>query len=261
MFKINKNILIVSGAIIVLAIIIVANFIFKGDVSVPTNNSNNTDNSENSPVGNSNSSANVSDQNIVTREVPPYSGRPINEVRFGTGFSAPQSAITQKTKDLNVLLVALGKDPFNINDWITVGIIKKFFNDYEGARDAWEYVTILYPRDPLAFENLGNLYALYLHDNAKAEYSYKKAIENNSLEPSFYIALADFYKNFLGDNSKAIDTLLSGLEKIKDVNLFLSIASLYRDIGDKANAVKYYQEVLKISPNQPGIQEEIDRLK
>ncbi len=261
MCKINKNILIVSGGISVLAIIIVANFVFKSNIPVPVNNPSNTDNSQNSPVGNNNSPSNVSGQNTATRKALPYSGRPINEVKFGAGFSEPQSVITQKTKILNDLKVALEKDPFNINDWISVGITKKFFNDYEGARDAWEYVVVLYPNDPLAFENLGNLYALYLRDNSKAEYNYKKAIENNSLEPSFYIALADFYKNFLGDNSKAINTILSGLEKIKDVNLFLSLAGFYRDIGDKANAIKYYQEVLKISPNQQGIQEEIDRLK
>ena len=267
MFRVNKNILFVSGAVIVLFVIIAANFVFKSDVPVQVNNSNNTDNPQNtsadnnnSPTGNNNSPANISGQNILTREVPPYSGRPINEVRFGAGFSAPQSAITQKTKDLNVLLVALEKDPFNINDWITVGIIKKFFNDFEGARDAWEYVIVLYPKDPLAFENLGNLYALYLRDNVKAEYNYKKAIENNPFEPSFYTALADFYRNFLNDNSKAIDIILLGLGRIKDINLYLNLAGLYRDIGDKTNAIKYYQEVLKISPDHPGIQEEIDRL-
>jgi tetratricopeptide (TPR) repeat protein len=264
MFKINKNILIVSGIVIVLAIIIVANFVFKRNIPVQINNSNNVDNSQNIPAENNNSSVNVSEQNnnnISTREVPSYSGRPINEVKFGVGFSAPQNVIVQKTKELNDLKTVLEKDQFNFDGWINVGVIKKFFNDYEGARDAWEYAIVLYPNNPLAFENLGNLYALYLHNNSKAEYNYKKAIENNSIEPSFYIALADFYKNFLNDNLKAINTLLSGLETIKDANLFLSVASLYRDIGDKSNAIKYYEELLKISPNQPGIQEQIDLLK
>lgn len=261
MFKINKNILFIFGVVVVLVVIIAANFVFKSDIKAPIDNPNNTDNSQDSPAGNNNSYAGISDPNIITREVPPYSGRPINEARFGAGFSGPQSAITQKTKDLNDLKAALEKDPFSFNDWVTVGIIKKFFNDFEGAKDAWEYVIVLYPNNPLAFENLGNLYALYLHNNAKAEYNYKKAIENNSIEPSFYIALADFYKNFLGDNSKAINTILFGLGKIKDVNLFLSIAGLYRDIGDKTNAVKYYEEVIKMSPGHPGVQEEIDKLK
>jgi tetratricopeptide (TPR) repeat protein len=263
MFKINKNILIVSAVVIVLAIIIAVNFVLKSDISVPTNNTNSADNSQNIPDipgENSNSSSNISGQETPTREVPTYSGRPINEVFFGTGFSAPQNIIAKKTEDLNDLKDALEKDQFNFNDWIAVGVTKKFFNDYEGARDAWEYVIVLYPNDALAFENLGNLYALYLHDNSKAEYNYKKAIEKNSLEPSFYIALSDFYRNFLNNNSKAIDTILSGLEKIKDANLFLSIAGLYRDIGDKPNAIKYYEEVLKISPNHSGIQEEINRL-
>ena len=259
MFKINKNILIVSGVIIVLAIIIAANFVLKSDIPVQINNSNNTENHQNTSVENNNSTANISNQNTATREVPPYSGRPINEVKFGAGFSAPQNVITQKTKDLNDLKVALEKNPSDFNDWIAVGITKKFFNDYEGARDAWEYVTVLYPNDSLAFENLGNLYALYLHNNAKAEYYYRKAIENNSIESSFYIALADFYKN-IGEKNKVPKTILSGMSKIGDVNLPLFLASFYRDEKDSANAIKYYQEVLKISSNHPGVQEEIDRL-
>src|SRR3989344_4116144 len=236
MFKINKNILFVSGVVMAIILIIAASFVFKNktpaEISTPTN----TENSQNTPTENSNSPTDVSDQNTITREVPQYSGRPISEVRYGAGFSVPPSAITQKTKDLNVLKTALEKDPFNINDWIAVGIIKKFFNDFEGAKDAWVYVTVLYPSDPLSFENLGNLYALYLHDNAKAEYYYKKALENNPIEPSFYIALADFYRNFTKEKSKVSATILSGLERIEDVNLFLYLGSFYRDEGDKTNA-------------------------
>lgn len=263
MFRVNKNILIVLAIVLILAVIIIANFVFNKDIDLKTGDQSNQTSSQNN-----NSSSNVSEnitqdnnQTGVAQEYPEYSGRPINEVRFGVGFSAPENVIVQKTKDLNDLKTALEKDPFNINDWIAVGITKKFFNDYEGTKDAWEYATVLYPNDPLAFENLGNLYALYIHDNQKAEYYYKNAIENNPIEPSFYIALSDFYKNFLNDNSKAINIILSGVYIVEDINLFIKLASLYKDIGDKTNAIKYYQEVLKISPNHPGIQEEIDRLK
>lgn len=198
---------------------------------------------------------------ISAKKIPAYSGRPISEVRIGKGFNPSAAVVSQKKSDLNLLAAALAKNPLNINDWITVGVIKKFFNDYEGARDAWEYVVIVYPNDPLAFENLGNLYALYLGNLPKAEYNLKKAISLNSYEPSFYIALADFYKNLdKANKNKVPEIIVGGMSKIKDVNLTLYLASYYRDEGDKINALKYYEEVLKESPGYPGIQEEINKL-
>ncbi|MFY9493294.1 MAG: hypothetical protein WAP55_02360 [Minisyncoccia bacterium] len=198
-------------------------------------------------------------------QVPIYLGRPIGEIRFGKGFSAPQELIEKQRGDLKVLAVVLAADatgPAGVDDWIAVGVIKKFFNDFEGARDAWEYAGILYPANALSFANLGNLYGFYLHDNARAEFNFKKAIANDPYQVGYYIGFADFYKNvYTAKKSEAPKILLEGISVIKDVNLMLALATYYRDEGDKTNALKYYQEVLKLSPDQPGVAEEIDRLK
>lgn len=259
MFKINKKVLLALVIILAIFVVVGANFIFTDKTQ--TGRPSSVSGSDNLDAKNLGTGAAGIVQPMGSIEVPQYAGRPINEVRLGAGFSAPQSAIAQKTKDLNVLKTALEKDLFNISDWIAVGIIKKFFNDFEGARDAWEYVTVLYPSDPLAFENLGNLYALYLHDNAKAEYNYKKAIENNPSEPSFYIALADFYKLFdTSKKDKVPEVIFSGLDRIKDANLYLYLATYFKGAGNKEDAIRYYKEVQKLAQDSPGIQEEISRL-
>jgi len=149
-----------------------------------------------------------------------------------------------------------------VDDWIAVGVIKKFFNDYEGVRDAWEYAGVLYPANALSFANLGNLYGFYLHDNEKAEFNFRKAIANDPYQLSYYLSLASFYKEAdVSKKDKVPEVILLGLDRIKDVNLYLYLASYYRDIGDKTNAVKYYEEVLKIAPDQAGVREEIENIK
>lgn len=264
MFKINKNILIVSGVVIVLAVIIAANYIFKSDGILPQQSRDSSDSSiavKENPTDEISPFAGKS-----LNELPKYTGRPLSEVNFGQGFSDPGSgAIEKKRGDLKVLAAVLNANPMGsggVDDWIAVGIIKKFFNDYEGTRDAWEYTGVLYPNNALSFANLGNLYAFYLNDPAKAEFNFRKAIINDPYQPGYYLNLADFYKTvYVSKKSEAPKVLLEGMSAIKDVNLVLALATYYRDSGDKTNALKYYQETLKLSPDHAGIAEEIDRLK
>ncbi len=261
MFKLNKRIIFGIGFILLIVVVISLDRLFKKPLPNPIANPINTSTTTEPEA------EKISQQQIHTpysaNSAPEYTGRPIDEVRFGAGFQAP-TQLTQKHKNNLVILkkTLTGNPVSSLNDWLTVGIIKKFFNDYEGARDAWEYASILYPSNGMVFSNLGNLYGFYLHDNQKAEFNLKKAIANDPYQPSYYIGLADFYK--VVDASKkgqVPEVILSGLDKIKDINLYLYLASYYMGIGDKANALKYYQEVLKISPDQAGIQEEIGRLK
>lgn len=250
--------------ILVLVVIIAANYIFRADEvilqQVPYSNNPGTiikENPANEPSPFLGKPIN---------KIPKYTGRPLNEVHFGQGFSDPGGGVIEKNRDdLKVLAAILNANPMGsggVDDWIAVGVIKKSFNDYEGTRDAWEYANILYPSNGLSFANLGSLYGFYLYDNEKAELNFKQAIQNDPYQSGYYLSLADFYKNVdVSKKSEASKVLLEGMSVIKDVNLVLALASYYRDIGDKANALKYYEEVLKISPNQAGIQEEIDRLK
>ena len=262
MFILNKKLLVVLVVVLVLAGIISANYIFKSDDAVESfqNSDDSTDivkkNTANDPSPFLGKSLN---------EIPKYIGRPLSEVRFGIGFSAPDAAIEKRRGDLKVLAAVLTVNPMGnagVDDWIAVGVTKKFFNDYEGARDAWEYANILYPANALSFANLGNLYAFYLHNNTKAELNFKRAIANDPYQAGYYLNLADFYKNaYIAKKSEAVKVLTEGMSVIKDVNLVLALATYYRDEGDKVNALKYYEEVLKLSPNHPGITEEIARLK
>lgn len=267
MFIINKKYIVFIVIILVIALVILVNKLFiKPDLSSPEFDINSSDESSvNNSTQNNINGGNGS--NIVINPInnaPAYTGRPLNEVRFGIGFNAPETFIARQRKDLNTLAVALNANPISsggVDNWIAVGVIKKSFNDYEGAKDAWEYAGILYPDNALSFTNLGNLYGFYLHDNEKAELNLKKAITNDPYQLSYYLGLADFYKEVDETKKhKVPEVILSGISMIQDINLYLYLATYYRDLGDKTNAVKYYQEVLKIAPEQAGIKEEIEML-
>lgn len=263
MIMLNKKILLSLVIFLVLGAIITVNYIFRSDETLPQQSQDSSDTGDvvkESPVGETSPFL-----GRPINEIPKYTGRPLGEVVFGKGFSAPEEAIEKRRSDLKVLAAVLNANPMGsggVDDWIAVGVIKKSFNDYEGARDAWEYAGVLYPANGLSFANLGNLYGFYLHDNAKAELNLKKAIANDPYQTSYYLGLADFYKNvYVAKKSETPKILLEGMSIIKDVNLVLSLATYYRDSGDKANALKYYEEVLKIAPDQFGVKEEIERLK
>lgn len=271
MFKINKKYIIFIVIILAIALVIVVNklFIKSNSLSLePDVNSGGqslSDNKEQPGLNGSDGKINNKIPVVPSNNPPAYTGRPLSEVRFGAAFNAPEEFVERQRKALNVLVSLLNVNPISsggVDDWIAVGVIKKSFNDYEGAADAWEYANVLYPNNALSFANLGNLYGFYLYDNAKAEFNLKKAITNDPYQPSYYTGLADFYKEVdVSKKDKVPEVILAGLGRIKDINLYLYLASFYRDIGDNSNAIKYYQEVLKISPEQAGIQEEIERLR
>lgn len=267
MFKLNTKIIL----FLLIAILMVVGlffFVFKKDNSPSLNINkeikNEYINKDNSGLTEE-KKAEVKNTPISGSILPKYTGRPLSEVRFGKGFSAPDALIEKNKTNLNTLASLLLVKPIGdggVDDWIALGGIKKFFNDYEGTRDVWEYAGVLYPNNALSFANLGSLYGFYLGDNIKAELNFKKALTNDPYQSTYYINLADFYKNvYIEKKSEAVSTLLQGMSVIKDINLVLSLATYYRDVGDKVNALKYYEEVLKIQPNTVGIQDEINRLK
>jgi len=74
----------------------------------------------------------------------------------------------------------LAKNSTDFNAWLELGIIRKIGGDYNGAAEDWIYVSELYPRSKIAFNNLGDLYANFIKDYPKAEAAYRTVL---SLDP------------------------------------------------------------------------------
>lgn len=165
----------------------------------------------------------------VAVSFPSYTGQAI--MIFGSDpiinqFS--QSVIEKQKKYLADLNAALQKNPYDFDSWMQVGNHKKFFNNYEGARDAWEYAKLLVPAQQLSYLNLANLYAYYLKDFAKAEAHYFAATERD-------------FNNISGS--------------------YTAFAAFYRDFGFPDKALEWYQSASEFDPNDPALLTEIERLK
>jgi len=131
------------------------------------------------------------------------------EIKITADISEDAKRIaTTKIQDLSN---QLKKNSDNLENWLVLGVYRKMIGDYEGAREVWEYASVIRPQNSTSFNNLGELYAYYLKDNAKAEKNYKKAIENDPSAIYIYRNFFDFYRYFAKDTAKARAILEQGI--------------------------------------------------
>ncbi len=156
----------------------------------------------------------------------------------------------------------------NLDAWNSLGQLRKVIGDYEGARDAWEFGSLIRPKNSLTFHNLGDLYGLYLNDLEKAKENYLQSVANDPENIPAYINLAELYWN-AGEpkyQRQVPGFLMDGLENNllaeNRIPLLARLAKYYSEIGENQKAIDYYEEVLSLDPSVANIvQPEIDRLR
>lgn len=163
---------------------------------------------------------------------------------FPTGTPTEvQNAINQK---IALVKANLKKNPDSFQDWLDIGIYWKSGGDYEGARLAWEYAAAIAPSSHIPHANLGDLYANYLKDYPKAEAELKKASTLKADYIPAYLSLYNLYKlSYIEKSSLALPTLFDGLKKNPaSIDLMVALGAHYKSLGDKSNALKYYNMAL-----------------
>lgn len=144
----------------------------------------------------------------LSKELPvPDLNRPITIPQHHSDIAA------SITGEINRIVVALKENPTNAALWGTLGLKRKGIEDYEGARQAYEYSLALAPDNGVTAENLGVLYGYYLHEPKKAEKYFLQALD---IEPEMahrYLRLYELYKDIFNDTAKARAILEQGLEK------------------------------------------------
>lgn len=180
---------------------------------------------------------------IDDRNLPPAPSL-VRSVEFKNTLAPEVKSIMVTRIDDNIK--ELKKDPLNVNEWIMLGVNRKSIGDYEGARDAWEYVKALVPSNIVAWNNLGDLYHFYLKDYVKSEENWKKTI---ALKPDYiqgYSGLVDLYKySFKVKLSETPIILKAGIIKNPDVvDLQVMLAHYYQDIGQTAEAKDAYNKAI-----------------
>ena len=126
-------------------------------------------------------------------------------VIFPGGYSAEKAE--EVAGQISILTDAIKADNDLFNEWLDLGMLRKSIEDYEGARQAWEYASAIRPGNSLSFVNLGMLYGYYLREPLKAEANLLHAIENEPRFLDFYARMTDFYIEVMNDKDKALGFL------------------------------------------------------
>lgn len=138
------------------------------------------------------------------------------------------------------------KNPYSLEGWLNLGIYYKQVGDYQAAKDAWEYASLISPGNTVSFNNLGDLYHYYLKDYPKAEKNFLVAIKNDKKYILSYVNLFDLYRySYQVNTTKAADTLKQAIAaNPESIDLYVTLANYYKEKGDKANARIYYEQAL-----------------
>ena len=185
--------------------------------------------------------------------LPPYNGQPLHVVVVDPEVvrQVGEATLAASKAELADLAVTLAAHPQSPDDWMRVAHIKRFYHDYTGGRDAYEYLNVIMPNLAVPFANLGILYGYYLKEPERAVPKYERAIALEPGNASFYLEYAGFLRDVVNDAVKAEKTLLAGLLKLpNDASLAASAAALYQSLGNTVKAIAYYE--LARSAHPPG---------
>lgn len=160
-------------------------------------------------------------------------------------------------------LETIREHPDSLWAWIDLGSIKKSFNDFTGAEEAWLFATKLYPSHSAAYADLGQLYWHNIVNNQKAEAMFLKVIELDITAVATYRDLADLYRyQYVAKKDQVDNIILRGLkDNPENPDLLSYLALYYYEVDDRENAIKMYEQLVKVAPSNKTAQEDLEDLK
>ena len=175
----------------------------------------------------------------MTPKMPDYKGL----LACSANVSADQCAVLRLAA--STLSSRISVNTGDLKQWVNLGVIRKAAGDYEGARVVWEYVSAVSPSNPISFNNLGDLYANFLHNYPKAESNFLVAIKNKPNDTNPYISLFNIYSAIDKNKTSAEDILKKGIAaNPKAVDMQVLLARYYKDNGRTAEAKAEYQSAM-----------------
>ncbi len=164
--------------------------------------------SASSPTSTPSATEGTKEKEVPSRPIPDLN-RPIVAPN---DFSAADAADAAAT--IRQLTEILSKNTENTAVWIGLGLQRKSIEDYEGARQAWEYAYALDPRNAITADNLGVLYGYYLKDSRKAETYFLTAISLEPRDTFRYERAVEFYREVLLNDAKARNIASDGVQRV-----------------------------------------------
>jgi tetratricopeptide (TPR) repeat protein len=132
------------------------------------------------------------------------------QLTFKADLSDDVRSALQRQFDMTVAV--LDNDKLSFRSWVNLATMRQTTGDYKGAEVVLTYVSKIYPKSTVPFDNLGWLYLDFLKDYPKAESAFKQAIKNDAHDINAYQQLVSLYTIYgYKDVAAARDLLKQGL--------------------------------------------------
>lgn len=155
--------------------------------------------------------------------------------------------------NIATLTTQLEEDPSLFHSWSDLATQYKIIDDFEGAREVWEYLIKITKDNAIIRISLGNLYHYQLRDFEKSEEVFKDLLSINEKTVEAYVGLHELYRySYKTDTTLAIDILKEGIAAVpNNTDIRMLLASYYTKLEMKDEARAVYEEVL-VMANSAG---------
>ena len=156
------------------------------------------------------------------------------------------------------------EDPTNIDSYVTIARWKADKGQIEDAIKLYLAALEIRPVDTLLLHNLADIY-IKQKRYIEAEELYLKIIENNPGWISAYRSLVDLYRYQMPEKHTELPEILEYAMKVNLAHMrvhFVQLLAVYRrDYGPKEEAIKWYEELVKLEPTNDMAKKELEELK
>jgi len=166
-------------------------------------------------------------------------------------------------EDIKAAYDALKNDPSDTSAYMKIAAWKKDNGKLEDAIELYEKALEVKPDDTLLLMNSADLY-IRNKQYAEAAGAYLKVIEVNPKWLAAYRSLADLYRYQMPERSGEISVILKkGLEANSENELYFvgPLAVYYKDFGPKDEAIRWYERLLELDPENTTAKSELEELK
>lgn len=178
----------------------------------------------------------------------------------------PQDRQDKYMQDFQNTLKVIKESPDSQLAWNDLGVTKNKFGDYKGAEEAWVYATQITKsaNSPGLYLNLADLYWNKLQNFERAEWAFRSAIEYDRATVRAYRDLASMYRfSYAEKKDQAIPVLIEGIESGSSESVeLLALAGMWAwQDGNIGDAIIYYEEYVKINPDNAAAKQDLEELK
>lgn len=167
-------------------------------------------------------------------------------VHFGVNVAETQQPDLRSK--INIVRERLMLDKSRADDWFTLAVLYHGANDFDAARDVWEFLlkVIDAPQSAVLYDNLGKLYKFDLKDFPKSEKYFKESINANPTSLSPYTELFELYRYLYKTNTTAAADILTdaGKKFPSESDPYVLLGEYYRDQKKYADARSAFAEAI-----------------